>query len=144
MINFFTKEEGSDIVAAIRAAEMNTSGEIRVHLEKNFDGSLMEAALRTFKKLKMHRTRLRNGVLFFIVPDRRGFVVLGDEGINKIVPEGYWNDVRDILQEYFREGHYAQGLIEGIMRVGEKLKAHFPREQDDKNELSDDISYGSE
>lgn len=129
-------------MAAIRLAEANTSGEIRVHLEPDFEGSVMDAALRTFKSLKMERTRGRNGVLFFIVPERREFVIIGDEGINAIVPPGYWDDVRDILQGHFRESRYAKGLAEGVTRVGEKLKAHFPSKKGKPNELSDDISYG--
>lgn len=144
MTDFFTKEEGERIVQAIQAAETNTSGEIRVHLEAKCKGPIMEAALQTFQKLHMHETAARNGVLFFFAPDRREFAILGDEGINKVVPENYWEDVRNILQEHFRHGKFADGLCLGIERVGEKLKTYFPYQTDDVNELSDDISYGGE
>jgi len=142
MTDFFTQEEGNRIIAAIQAAELNTSGEIRVHLEDNCKGPIFEAATKTFRKLKMHKTKARNGILFFLAPERKEFAIIGDEGINKVVPENYWDDVRDILQSHFRKGEFADGICKGVELVGEKLQTYFPYQSDDVNELSDDISFG--
>lgn len=142
MIDFFTKDEGNQIIAAIRRAELNSSGEIRVHLEAKCRGEIVHAAKKTFKRLKMQDTKDKNGVLFFIAPERKEFAVIGDEGINEVVPENFWDDVRDILQKNFKQAQFVEGIAKGVERVGEKLKAYFPYQEDDENELPDEISYG--
>lgn len=143
MINFFTPEEGDRIVETIRKAEKNTSGEIRVHLEDKCKGEIMKAAQKTFKILGMKKTQARNGVLFFIVPERKSFVILGDEGINRVVPPHFWEDIKEVLQQHFKEGQYEQGITKSIEMVGEKLKVHFPYDNKDVNELPDEISYSN-
>lgn len=142
MIDFFTKAEGDQIIAAIQRAETTSSGEIRVHLEDNCKGNVLQQAKKTFKKLRMHRTERRNGVIIFLAPERKEFAIYGDEGINKVVPENYWQDVRDILQSHFRKGAFTPGIVAAIDLVGEKLRAYFPGVKNDINELPDDISYG--
>jgi len=141
MLKFFTKEDEERIIQAIQAAERNTSGEIRVHLEKKLGSDVLKEAQQTFAKLGMHKTEARNGVLIFLAPEHRQFAILGDEGINKIVGDNFWQEERDLLQQHFRQGAYADGICLAIAQVGEKLKAHFPYQQDDTNELSDEISY---
>lgn len=143
MINFFTPEEGDRIVAAIREAERNTSGEIRVHLEAKCKGETIKAAQKTFKILGMKKTQARNGVLFFIVPERKSFVILGDEGINRVVPPHFWEDIKEVLQQNFQERQFEKGITKGVQMVGEKLKAHFPYDNKDVNELPDEISYSN-
>ena len=101
MIRFFNPEQEKRIIEAIQAAEKNTSGEIRVHLEDKCRKPLMEAATQTFHKLKMDRTAARNGVLVFLVPERKEFAILGDQGINEVVPDGFWEDVRDLMSHHF-------------------------------------------
>ncbi len=142
MIDFFTKEEEQRIVAAIQEAESRTSGEIRVHLERDYEGGIAGAAIRTFHALGMDRTKQRNGVLIFIVPPKHEFAIYGDQGINQKVPPGFWADVRDVMQQHFREGRFAEGTCQGVLLAGEKLREHFPWESGDKNELPDEISYG--
>lgn len=142
MIDFFTKEEGDQIIAAIQQAELDSSGEIRVHLEDNCKGEVVKAAQKTFKRLGMQKTEARNGVLFFLAPERKEFAVIGDEGINKVVPENFWKDICGLLQTHFRQGDYLTGLTSGIERTGEKLKVYFPYQRDDENELPNEISYG--
>lgn len=141
MIKFFSETDEQRIITAIREAEMNTSGEIRVHLESDPKGDIMKEALRTFHRLGMHKTKQRNGVLILLAPQQRQFAIIGDEGIDEVVPEDFWNEERDIIQEHFRRGDYGDGVVAAIQRVGEKLKAFFPRQDDDVNELSDEISY---
>ncbi|MEM0995170.1 MAG: TPM domain-containing protein [Bacteroidota bacterium] len=142
MIDFFTKAEGDQIIAAIRSAERNSSGEIRVHLEAECKGEIVHAARKTFKRLGMQKTKEKNGVLFFLAPERKEFAIIGDEGINQVVPADFWDDIRDLLQAHFRTSDFLGGIVKGVARVGEKLKAYFPYQSDDENELPDEISYG--
>jgi len=142
MVNFFSKEDERRIIEAIREAEGRTSGEIRVHLEPKVNGDPLEAAAAVFHRLKMDRTAERNGVLIFLVPKEHKFAIFGDKGIHEKVPPGFWEEVRDIMREHFRQGRFADGVCEGIRRAGEKLAAYFPRKDDDINELTDEISYG--
>ncbi len=139
---FFTKEEQDRIMNAILNAELDTSGEIRVHIESVFKDDVMDRATFIFKKLKMHRTELRNGVLFYLAVKSRKFAIIGDIGINKEVPKDFWNDIKEKMAEYFKENKFTEGLIFGISETGAHLKKHFPYHLDDINELSDDISFG--
>jgi uncharacterized membrane protein len=141
MIKFFTPEEEVRIIAAIQEAERNTSGEIRVHIEKACKGELLEEAAKTFQRLGMHETEARNAVLIFLAPERREFAIIGDKGINQVVPPDFWQAERDLMLGYFRQGAFAQGICAAIEQVGEKLKEFFPFQADDTNELPDDISY---
>ncbi|AHM61204.1 hypothetical protein D770_14750 [Flammeovirgaceae bacterium 311] len=137
-----TEQERKAVIAAIEDAELATSGEIRVHLESHCKGDHLDRAAELFTMLKMHKTELRNGVLFYLALKDHKFAILGDKGINEKVPDHFWEDIRDHMQGLFREGKLAQGLSEGIRMAGEQLKAHFPYQKNDRNELSDDISFG--
>jgi len=139
---FFSKEQKEDIVLAIKNAELDTSGEIRVHVENSCKGDPKDQAAYIFEKLEMHKTDLRNGVLFYLAVKNRKFAILGDVGINKVVPENFWDKIRDTMLEYFREDKFAEGLENGIYMAGQQLKKHFPYQKDDVNELSDEISFG--
>ena len=127
---------------AILNAELDTSGEIRVHIESVFKDDVMDRATFIFKKLKMHRTELRNGVLFYLAVKSRKFAIIGDVGINKEVPKDFWNEIKEKMAEYFKENKFTEGLVFGISETGAHLKKHFPYHLDDINELSDDISFG--
>ena len=143
MKDFFTKEQQEDIRIAILNAELDTSGEIRVHIEDKCPGEVLDRAAYIFKKLNITLTEKRNGVLFYLAVRNRKFAVIGDIGINAVVPENFWDDIKDKMLDQFRDEKFTDGLIEGIMMVGEKLKIHFPHHVDDKNELSDEISFGN-
>jgi len=138
---FFTKEQQEKILAAVKAAEELTSGEVRVHIETSFTGDVLDRAAWIFKKLGMHKTALRNGVLFYLAVTDRKFAIIGDAGINAKVPEGFWNNIKDLMGINFKEGKFTEGLSEGIILAGEQLKAHFPHQKDDINELPDEISF---
>jgi len=138
----FSEADRNAIVSAIREAENNTSGEIRVHIESSFKGDVLDQAAFIFKKLGMAETEQRNGVLFYLAVKNRSFAILGDAGINAVVPGNFWEDVRNAMQEEFVEGRMSEGLAKGIQMAGEKLKKHFPHQSGDVNELSDDISFG--
>ena len=139
---FLGKKEEKEVVAAIMEAEKATSGEIRVHIENTCEVDPKSRALLTFGKLGMDKTAARNGVLVYVACESRKFAVIGDEGINNVVPEGFWEDVVAHMGECFSRGEFATGLTRGIIMIGEKLKKYFPYQTDDVNELSDDISYG--
>ena len=139
---FLRKKEEKEVVAAIMEAEKATSGEIRVHIEDICDVDPRIRAQHTFGKLGMHNTAARTGVLVYVACESRKFAVIGDEGINNVVPKDFWKDVVAVMGECFSRGEFATGLTKGIVMIGEKLKAFFPYQTDDVNELSDDISYG--
>jgi uncharacterized membrane protein len=140
---FFSKSEEEQIVAAIKAAEKNTSGEIRVHIEASSKGKdPLERAVQVFQELEMHQTEARNGVLFYLAYEDHAFSIFGDQGINQKVPVGFWDSTRDQMQSAFKKLAFAEGLIAGITEAGEVLKAYFPYQSDDQNELDDSISKG--
>ena len=134
-------EEDHRVVEAIRLAELNTSGEIKVHIENHCRGNVEERSLFVFNHLKLNETQLRNGVLIYLAVKDNKFAILGDEGINNVVEDSFWNDVKDLMLSHFKEGRFAEGLEQGIQRCGEKLKTYFPYQSDDINEIPDDISY---
>ena len=139
---YFTEEDKLQITNAIRVAETNTSGEIRVHIENNCKGEVLDRAAYIFEKLEMHKTELRNGVLFYLAVKDQKFAILGDGGINAKVADDFWENTKEAVVSNLKEGLYAKGLSEGIIKAGESLKAHFPYQADDVNELSDEISFG--
>lgn len=139
--SFFSKEEQQEIVAAIKAAEKNTSGEIRVHIENHCKEEVLQRAAEIFFLLKMEQTAARNGILFYLSVKDRKFAVIGDEGINAKVSRDFWNEIKDEMRICFKENKFTEGLVKGITKCGEKLKTFFPYQNDDVNELSDEISF---
>ena len=140
--NFFTFEDKKQISEAIQVAEQNTSGEIRIHVEGKCRVDVLDRASYIFEKLEMHKTELRNGVLFYLAVQDHKFAILGDAGINQVTPEDFWENIKSTMLALFKEGNFTAGLAEGIKMAGEQLKKHFPYQDDDVNELSDEISFG--
>jgi uncharacterized membrane protein len=138
---FFTKEQQALILAAVKVAEKETSGEIRVHIETKCDEDVLDRAAWVFKKLGMHKTEERNGVLFYLAVSDKKFAIIGDAGINSKVPAGFWKEVSELLMKNFKEGKFTEGLSEGIILAGKQLQSQFPFKKDDVNELSDEISF---
>lgn len=142
METLFSSEDQEKIVAAIKTAELNTSGEIKVHIEAHCKFDSVDRAADVFNKLGMANTELRNGVLIYLAIKDHRFAIIGDKGINEKVPENFWNETRDLMQKKFREQKFTEGLVEGILKAGEQLKSHFPYSKSDTNELNDQISFG--
>ncbi len=138
--DFLTQTEEQEIVEAIRMAESNTSGEIRVHLERHTDLDPFTRAKEIFHLLKMDNTKEENGVLIYIAVDDHTFAICGDRGIDKKVPANFWQTTRDTMSASFKKGHFKQGIIEGIQHAGERLSAYFPWEHGDSNELPNEIT----
>jgi len=138
--DFLTAQEEQEIVKAIRVAEKNTSGEIRVHLEKSSKIDVFNRAMEVFHLLKMDNTKQQNGVLIYVAVDDKTFVIYGDKGINDVVDKDFWNSTKDAIQEQFKIGNFKQGLIDGILKAGIALEKNFPWHHNDTNELSNEIS----
>ena len=138
---FFTREQQEAIVRAIGEAEHASSGEIRIHIETSCKADVLDEAAWLFRKLGMNRTADRNGVLIYLALKERRFAIIGDTGINALVPLGFWDRIRDHMKQRFSENLFTEGLTEGIIMAGEQLKEHFPHARNDINELTDTISF---
>lgn len=149
-MGFISKRKLLDLIdddrikAAIAAAERQTSGEIRVSVSRFFWGSVRRAAEKAFQRMDMGATRDRNGILFFVVPSRHRFVVIGDQGIHQKVGQDFWEKLVAAMAVDFKAGNFNEGLVSGITEAGRLLGLHFPYEgEKDVNELPDDIDYGN-
>ncbi len=140
--NTFSKEEQQRIVEAIRHAELATSGEIRLHIEPGTSLNPVERAKQVFEQLGMGNTELKNGVLFYLAIEDRKLAIIGDSGIHQKVGDNFWQEEKELMVNHFLKGDYTTGICKAIEQVGEKLKLHFPFQQTDTNELSNDISFG--
>jgi uncharacterized membrane protein len=139
----FLDERGRQAVAAaIAQAEAGTGAEVRVHLEDHIEEDVLDHAVFIFEELGMQRTRWRNAVLIYIAVADRSVAVIGDSGVNAVVPAGYWDDELEHLRTHFRRGAHAEGLDAAVRMVGHKLAEHFPRTDDDIDELSNEVSIG--
>lgn len=141
--DFFSEQEQIDIVCAIRDAEKQTSGEVRVHIEDTCPQEVLDRAASVFEALALHKTAARNSVLIYLSVQDHKFAVIGDVGINLRVPEHFWEEVKDLILKHFSANQFATGLIGGITLTGEKLREFFPYLQEDENELPDEISFGN-
>lgn len=137
----FNDDEQERIRKAIEGAEKHTSGQLRVCIEKTCSESVLDRAAKYFHKLDMHKTKLRNGVLIYVATVDRKFAIIGDAGINKVVPENFWDDTKEDMLEHFKQGNLVEGIVTGLEIAGEHLQKFFPHESDNINELPDDIAF---
>ncbi len=140
--DFLTITEEQEIIQAIYTAEKETSGEIRVHIEKGENPDAFARAQEVFHFLKMDNTQARNGVLIYVAVNHKQFVIYGDQGIDKVVPQNFWEATKNSMQTHFKAGNYKQGLIVGVLQAGKELSAHFPWQHGDTDELPNQISKG--
>lgn len=141
---FLTAQQQATVVDAVRLAEKGTSGEIRIHIDRECTSSPVERAEVVFNRLGMFKTAQRNGVLIYMAMESKVFAIIGDKGINDVVPENFWSEVIEAMGQEFRKGRITEGLCKGVKMAGEKLKTFFPYQEDDINELPDSISYEKE
>jgi uncharacterized membrane protein len=140
---FFTDEQRRTIVQAIADAEATTSGEIRLHVEPACKKeNVLDRAAEIFFQLKMNETAARNGTLIYLAYDDHKFAIIGDEGINAVVPANYWDGTKQVMAEHFKKGEFMEGILFAIKETGSHLKQYFPISEHDKNELSNEISEG--
>jgi uncharacterized membrane protein len=137
----FTDEEQQRVQQAVADAEKNTSGEIRVCMEKTCSDDPLDRAVKYFTQLEMHQTKQRNGVLIYVATVDRKFAIIGDAGINKVVPADFWDSTKEEMLNQFKYGNMVEGIVTGVKKAGEQLKKYFPYLLDDKNELPDDIAF---
>ncbi len=143
MARFLTKEQEKTVIAAIKEAETNTSGEVRVHIEGRCKkDNPIDRAIEVFAELKMHETELRNGVIIYIATKDHKLAIWGDKGIHEKVGQDFWEEEVELMKKYFQADDYESGIRDAVLLVGERLKEHFPYQTDDINELDDEISYG--
>ncbi len=140
--DFFSDEQKHRVKASIEKLEQKTTGEIRLHVEGDCEGDAYQCALNAFHRLHMNKTKHRNAVLFYLAVNHKKFAIVGDEGIHKKVPDNFWHTVKDHVISNFKDGKFTEGICEGVDMTGEMLKQHFPKSGNDKNQLSDEISYG--
>jgi uncharacterized membrane protein len=134
-------EKDKDLIQdAIAQAELETSGEIRVHIDKACDGDPVKRAIEVFEELKMHETELRNGVLIFIAFSNHKLAIIGDIGINELVPSNFWDSTRDVMIQLFKQGQFTAGISAAVKEAGIQLAEYFPLQEGDVNELSNKIS----
>jgi uncharacterized membrane protein len=134
-------EKDKDLIQdAIAQAELQTSGEIRVHIDKECEVDPVKRAIEVFEELKMHETELRNGVLIFIAFSNQKLAIIGDKGINELVPSNFWDSTRDVMIQLFKKGQFTEGICAAVKEAGEQLATYFPLEEGDVNELSNKIS----
>ena len=138
---FFKDGEEKLIENAIAEAEKRTSGEVRVRIEKTAGKNPGKTVIKAFKEAGMKKTKRRNGIMFFIAVEERMFIIYGDKGIDRVVPKGFWEDVRDVVIEGFKKEEYVKAMTDGIEMAGEKLAHFFHYEKRDRDELSNKISY---
>jgi uncharacterized membrane protein len=137
----FNDEEQERIRKAIEGAEKHTSGQLRVCIEKTCSENVLDRAAKYFHQLDMHKTKLRNGVLIYVATADQKFAIIGDAGINKVVPEDFWDDTKDDMLEHFKQGNLVEGIVTGLEIAGDHLQKFFPHESGDTNELPDDIAF---
>ena len=137
----FTDEEQQRIRTAIEDAEKHTSGQLRVCIEKKCAGEVLDRAAKYFHQLNMHQTKQRNGVLIYVATVDRKFAIIGDAGINKAVPEGFWDDAKEDMLQHFKYGNLVDGIVTGLAIAGNHLQKYFPHQTHGSNELSDDIAF---
>jgi uncharacterized membrane protein len=138
----FTEEEEKKLLQCIVEAEQNTSGEIRIHLDKWCKSDVVFKANNLFLHLGMDKTELHNGVLIYVAVNEHKFAIVGDKGINAVVPENFWESTKEKMKAHFVAGNLVEGICSGIKEAGEQLKQYFPYQEDDENELPNEISYG--
>ena len=143
MEQFFDDTEKARVVQAIKSAEHQTSGEIRVHIEAYCEApNVLDRAVEIFGHLNMHKTDKQNGVLVYVAVTDRKFAIVGDIGIDTVVPTNFWESTKDLMRTYLAQNQVVEGLEKGIEEVGKQLKQYFPYQSDDINELPDEISFG--
>jgi uncharacterized membrane protein len=140
MRHFFSKLDSDRIVKAIADAEKKSSGEIRVHVTRRKPDDLEQRVRRRFELLGMTKTADRNGVLIYIAPKLRRFQILGDSGIHEKCGDDFWKETAAEIESHFRKGDFTEGLVRGIVKIGDVLAAHFPRQAGDIDELPDEVT----
>ena len=139
MTRFLTDEEEALLVDEIRKQEARTSAEIRVCVTDKLIFRPQHYAWRVFDESGMRNTREHNGALIVMMPRVKKVVILGDRALHELVGDDYWQQA---VAAMVREMHHLgplDAIREGLRRLGDTLAVHWPRKDDDINELPDEI-----
>jgi uncharacterized membrane protein len=139
--DFLKQLRHSEIVAAIRDAEKQTSGEIRVFISRKPIEDPVPAAQAHFLEMGMQKTRERNGVLIFVAPRAHKFAVVGDVAVHAKCGDDFWAQLANEMSGHFRKSEFTTGIVHGVKKAGELLAKHFPRHPGDTNQLSDEVEH---
>lgn len=137
-----TKSQEKILIESIQKAELHTSGEIKVHIEATCENSPIERAKAVFEHLGLQKTEQKNAVLIYWAYQSRKFAIIGDSGINQVVPADFWDSTKEIMRTFFQKSMYVEGIAAAVTEAGQQLKTYFPYDSNDVNEISDDISIG--
>jgi uncharacterized membrane protein len=138
-----SEDQQSEVLLAIKQAELKTSGEIRVHVESHCEGHPVDRAKVLFYQLGMDKTDLQNGILLYLAIKDRKYAIIGDKAIDAKVPLEFWETIRDEMRPILAKNEFSRALVLGVNRVGEALIESFPFQKGDINELTNDISFGA-
>jgi len=141
--DYFTLHQKSVIVAAVKQAEKQTSGEVRVFIESKCSYvNAIDRAKELFDKLDMHKTEERNAVIVYVAIKHRQLAIFGDAGIYEKVGQKFWDEQLKQMLQYFNREDFVEGIATVVSEIGEALHQHFPYQKNDVNELPDDIVFG--
>lgn len=145
---FINEEEKSAIKESVRLAESRTSGEIKVLVVGSCNKpwpfmsdkkAIYRRAVKEFSAMQIGKTADHTGILIMLSLKERKVQVLADKKINDKVTQDTWSKAVEIIVNNIKQNNQAQGIIQAVEFVGNILAQHFPRKQDDINELSDEI-----
>ncbi len=145
VLNLFRVEDLDAIARAVRGAESLTTAEIRVHMERAVPAGreTIGRAQEVFRRLRMHKTRQRNGVLVYLALEDRKLAIVGDAGIHARVGDAYWEGVRDLMVGHLRAAAPREAVVRAVEELGRALAQHFPRGPGhDPDELANEVSTG--
>lgn len=137
--DFLRGIDRAKVVSAIRAAERQTNGQIRVVVSRHRPTDTMRSARQAFARLKMTRTSRRNSVLIFLAPGTQSHAIVGDISVQEKCGDDFWQEVVEVMAIHLRKGEFTVAILTGVEKVGALLGEHFPRQPGDSNELPDDI-----
>ncbi|MEN8193974.1 MAG: TPM domain-containing protein [Bacteroidota bacterium] len=144
LYNYFDDDDFLMISEKIKEMEKITSGEIRLAVKEKIPfykrkKNIKELAEEEFHSLGMDNTRDKTGILIYILLASRQFYIIADSGIDSLVQQKTWDGIRDEMQSELKLGHFLEGIISTIDKVGKILSEFFPIKSDDTNELSNKV-----
>ncbi|MGS0747127.1 TPM domain-containing protein [Halpernia sp. GG3] len=140
-MEFLSSKDMTSLVEAIKTAEHESTGEIRVHIDSTTESKNAKVAYEIFKSLNMENTVHRNAVLFHVNFEQKYLTIIGDTGIHRVVKQSFWDHLHDDITTEFSKNNFSGGLKSAILKTGIELKKYFPVIGKNENELSDEITF---
>jgi uncharacterized membrane protein len=138
--HFLDRLEHDRVAAAIREAEKKSSGQIIVFITRRRPQDILRFARRSFRRLKLHRTEKRNGVLIVVAPAAQKVAIFGDKAVHTKSEEAFWEEVVRQMEPDLKKGEFTAAIVGAVERVGSVLATHFPTDASSRqNEISDEV-----